>query len=108
MLKVLMLRREIDLKEEELRALEAKDAEFEDREAELTAAIGEVKAEEERGAVEAMVTEFDAARSAHDAAKSELSAAIEALRTQLHELEEAHKLPETAPTRGAAQNEKEV
>ena len=108
MLRVLMLRREIDLKEEELRALEAKDAEFEAREAELTAAIGEVKAEEERGAVEAMVTEFDAARSAHDAAKSELSAAIEALRTQLHELEEAQKLPETAGTRGTAQNEKEV
>ena len=108
MLKVLMLRREIDLKEEELRALEAKDAEFAAREAELTAAIGEVKAEEERGAVEAMVTEFDAARSAHDAAKSELSAAIEALRTELRELEEAQKLPETAQQRGTAQNEKEV
>ena len=103
-----MLRREIDLKEEELRALETKDAEFAAREAELTAAIGEVKAEEERGAVEAMVTEFDAARSAHDAAKSELSAAIEALRTQLRELEEAQKLPETVPTRGAVENEKEV
>lgn len=108
MLKALMLKRDIDLKEEALRGLEEKDAEFEAREAELTAAIGEVKAEEERSAVEELVSNFDTERTAHDAAKAELRGAIEALRTQLAEVEKNQKLPETAQERGAEQNKKEV
>ena len=108
MLKALMLKRDIDLKEEALRGLEEKDAGFAAREAELTAAIGEVKADEERSAVEEMVNAFDAERSAHETAKEELRGAIEALRAQLAEVEKNQKLPATAPEQRGSGNMKEV
>lgn len=47
MLKVLMLKRSLDKKNEELEALRAKDEEFSTREADLEQAIQEAKTEEE-------------------------------------------------------------
>ena len=43
MLKILILKRQLDAKRSELKALEEKDAEFKTREAELETAIGEVE-----------------------------------------------------------------
>ena len=43
MLKILMLKRKLDAKRSELKALEEKDAEFQTREAALETAIGEVE-----------------------------------------------------------------
>ena len=102
-LKALMFRRNIDLKEAELAALAEKDAEFATREAELEAAINEVKDDEERSAVEQMVTEFDEQRGAHDAAKAALSAELDELRAKLAETE-ANTPPAPAQHRSAELN----
>lgn len=51
MLKILMLKRGLDKKNEELEALRAKDEEFSTREAELEQAIAEAKTQEEETAV---------------------------------------------------------
>ena len=70
MLKALLLRKKIDLKENELEALRAKTAELEAREAELAAAAEELTAEstqEERSALDEAVTAFDQDRDAHNA-----------------------------------------
>ena len=87
-LKVLLLRKQKENKEKELAALRAKDAEFEQREAELTTAIDEVENDEQREAVEAMVTEFESQRNEHNEAKGALETAIEDLDNQLREAEE--------------------
>ena len=64
-LKVLLLKRQRDIKAQALQALQAKDAEFTAREAELETAIGEVESDEQRTAVEQMVTEFDGEQAQH-------------------------------------------
>lgn len=107
-LKALMLKRSIDLKDAELRALEEKDAEFQTREAELEASINEVSTDEERSAVEAEVSAFDEQRSAHENAKSAIHAEIEALRTQLADIEAQQEPPAPAETRGQIKNERMV
>ena len=60
MLKILMLKRQLDAKRSELKALEEKDAEFKTREAELETAIGEVEPgnAEQEAAVTAEVDTF--------------------------------------------------
>lgn len=97
-LKVLMLNASINAKRRELEALEAKDADLEARQAELTADIQAASTEEERQVVEAAVTAFDAEVEAHESAKAALSAEISALQTRLDELE--HNDP-PAPQAGA-------
>ena len=54
-LKILMLRRSIDRKKEELEALRQKDAEFQTREAQLEEAIDEAETQEEQDSVAAEV-----------------------------------------------------
>lgn len=103
-LKALMLKRSIDLKEADLRALTDKDAEFATREAELETAIGEAESDEQRSAVEEMVNTFDAERSAHDAAKTTLQGEINALREQLAEIEK-NSMPPAPEARSAAKKE---
>ena len=86
-LKALMLRRSIDMKAAELEGLTAKDAEFEAREAEITASVQEVKTDEERTAMEAMVEAYDADYSAHEQAKTALTTEIAQMRAELEQLE---------------------
>ena len=86
-LKALMLRRSIDMKAAELEGLTAKDAEFEAREAEITASVQEVKTDEERTAMEAMVEAYDADYSAHEQAKAALTTEIAQMRAELEQLE---------------------
>lgn len=86
-LKTLLLGQQIRLKEAELAQLREQDSSFETREAELTQAIAEVETDEQRSAVETMVSEFDTERSAHDAAVSAMENEIEQLRSELLELE---------------------
>lgn len=109
-LKTLMLRRSIELKEADLAKLQERSAEFEAREAELTAAIDELADDagaEERSAVEAMVAEFDEQRSAHDANVQALADEIEQLRSQLSELEST-STPPAAPQRAAEHKEERM
>ena len=101
MLKILILKRQLDAKRSELKALEEKDAEFQTREADLETAIGEVlqvRATAGReAAVTAEVDAFEADKTAHETAKQTRSADIEHRETELADLERqapATKTPE--------------
>lgn len=94
-LKSLMLRRDINRATEELDALRAKDAEFESREKELETAIEEAETDEQRDAVAEEVETFEAEKTAHEEAKSTLSAKIGELEQALEE-EERKALAPTA------------
>lgn len=94
-LKAIMLRKSIEKKKAELEALREKDAEFQTREAELEAAIGEAQTQEEEAAVSEQVEAFDAEHNAHEAAKDGLTREIEALENELAEEERKQKVPPT-------------
>ena len=104
MLKALMLRRSIDAKKAELAELERKDADFQTREAELEQAINEVEPgnTEQEAAVNAEIEKFDEEKTAHEAAKQQLSADIEGLEAELSEIERsAPKPPKWRPSTSA-------
>lgn len=94
MLKILMLKRSLDKKNEELEALRAKDEEFSTREAELEQAIAEAKTQEEETAVTEEVEKYDAEKQAHEDAKAALSQEIEGLENDLAALEENKPEPQ--------------
>lgn len=89
-LKRLMLQRSIELKRQELAALQAKDADFLTREQELEAAINEATTPEEQDAVTRSVEAYDADFSAHNSAKDALETEIGNLEADLA-AEEAKK-----------------
>ena len=94
-LKALMLRRSIDAKKAELVALEAKDADFATREAELAQAIEEVEpgnAEQEE-AINAEIEQFEADSTTHSEAKETLRVGIERLEGELEEIERSAPVP---------------
>lgn len=101
MLKVLLLRKNIDAAKKKLEALRAKDAEFEKREAELESAIEEAAAledetaEDAQKAVEEEVEKFDAEKKEHEDAKKSLEEEIKEMEKDLAE-QEADQ--ETEPT----------
>ena len=94
MLKILMLKRSLDKKKDELEALRAKDQEFSTREAELEQAIAEAKTQEEETAVTEEVEKYDAEKQAHEDAKAALSQEIEGLENDLAALEEQKPEPQ--------------
>ena len=93
-LKALLLRKKIEGKKKELNALLNKDADFEKREAELTAAIDEAEAEEEQRAVEEMADTFEAEKAEHTEAKGMLEREIAELES---DLEAEEKKQDTTP-----------
>ena len=86
-LKALMLRRSIDMQAAELERLQALDAGFSEREAELSAAVQEISAAEERTAMEAEIERFDTEFQAHESAKAAASAEIDRLQAELDAIE---------------------
>lgn len=89
-LKTLLLRSKLDAKMKELENLRAKDAEFQTREAELEAAIGEMSEEttaEDRAEVERQTEEFQTEKEGHESAKGELEAEVERLENEIAEEE---------------------
>ena len=94
MLKILMLKRSLDKKKDELEALRAKDQEFSTREAELEQAIAEAKTQEEETAVTEEVEKYDAEKQAHEDAKADLAREIEGLENDLASLEANKPAPE--------------
>lgn len=94
MLKILMIKRSLDKKNEELEALRAKDEEFSTREAELEQAIAEAKTQEEETAVTEEVEKYDAEKQAHEDAKAALSQEIEGLENDLAALEDQKPEPQ--------------
>ena len=93
MLKVLLLKRNIDAAKKKLEALRAKDEEFAKREAELEQAINEAAAEEgenseeAKKAVEEEVEKFDEEKQAHEDAKKSLDDEIAEMEKELADAE---------------------
>lgn len=94
-LKALMLKRSIDAKKAELAALEAKDAEFATREADLAQAIEEAEPgnAEQEGAIDAEIEQFEADSTTHSEAKETLRVDIERLEGELEEIERNAPVP---------------
>lgn len=89
-LKALLLRKKIDDKKAALTALRAKDEEFQQREAEYTAAIDEIDENtpvEDRSALEEAVNSFDAEYTAHRDAVAAAEAEIASMENELAEEE---------------------
>lgn len=89
-LKALLLRKKIDDKKAALTALRAKDEEFQQREAEYTAAIDEIDENtpiEDRSALEEAVNTFDAEYTAHRDAVAAAEAEIASMEAELAEEE---------------------
>ena len=103
-LRNLVLAKSIKEKREDLEALQAKDAEFEQRESDLLASIYAAQTKEEREAVEAAVSDFDTEQAAHEQAKAALSDSIKALEDELSDLENR---PMPAQAQAAAENKTE-
>ena len=93
-LKALMIRKRLNDAQRELKELRAKDAEFEQREINLTASIEEAETEEEKVAVETAISEFEGDKTAHVAAETQLEAQIDKLEAELKTEEEVQS---TAP-----------
>ena len=98
-LKALMLKRSIEMKNQALEELRAKDEDFQTREAELETAIGEAGTDEEQAAVAEEVDKFEADKETHEKAKSDLAGEIAELERQLAEAEQDVPAPKTEPKR---------
>lgn len=95
-LKTLLLRKQLDDKKKALEELRARDSEFQIREAELEAAIGEAESDEDKTAVEGLVDEFEQDKQAHEENKSKLAGEVEQLERDLA-AEEAKQNPPAVP-----------
>lgn len=104
-LKVLMLRKKLDLKNKELEALRAKDAEFDTRNAELEQAIAEAETEEAQGVVDEAIETYNNERAEHDAKKVDLEAEIRELEGEI-EAEEARQNTEPVKEPEAEKSQK--
>lgn len=88
-LKAIMLRRDIERKQNELDELRELDAEFETRSADLEIAINEAETDEQRDAVAAEVETYDGDKAVHEEKKENLTREIAELEAELAELERA-------------------
>lgn len=96
-LKALVLRKKIDEKTKALNALREKDAEFEQREKDLTDSVNELTEEstqEERSAVDAAVDAYDADKAAHEEAKATLEREVGELEGELKAEEGQQEAPD--------------
>ncbi len=87
-LRQIMLSKNTEAAEKRLNELRAKDGEFDVREKELEASIGEAKTDEERKAVEEEVEKFTKEREAHEAARSKVEDELTGLKEELRKLHE--------------------
>lgn len=82
-LKALVLKAKIDKKNEELKALRAKDVEFATREAELENSIEEASTDEEQELVQSEIEKFEAKKEEHENAKTTLENEVSELEKEL-------------------------
>lgn len=94
-LKVLMLRKRLTDKQQELDALKRAAEAFSTREAELADAIEEASTEEEKQTVETAVAAFEEEKNQNASDQAKLSGEIESIESEIRELEE--KEPKPAP-----------
>lgn len=107
-LKALLLKKKLDEARKNLDTLRGKDADFEKREADLTRGIEEVTEEtttEEREALDAMVSEFESEKAAHEEEKGNLERVIGDLENDLAAEEAAQN---TEPPVEAVKEERKV
>ena len=97
-LRALMLRKNLDDKRKALEAERAKDAEFEQREADLMQSIEEASTEEEKAVVREAIDAFETEKAEHDKAVTDLDEEVRDLETQLEDVEkEQEPAPEPEP-----------
>lgn len=101
-LKALMLRKKLNDANKALEALQAKTAEFEQRQAELEKSIEEAETEEERSAVEEAIDTYEADKAAHDAELESLEGQVRQIEA---DLEAEEKAQDTTPPAGGAPGE---
>lgn len=104
-LRVLLLRKQIENARRDLEALRARNADFERREAELTAAIDEVETDEQRGQVEELISAYEAEKAEHQNAIGELERSISELEADLAAEEAAQN---TEPAAASAESGSDV
>lgn len=105
-LKVLMLRKKITDAKKQLEALRAKDAEFEQREADLEASIEEAATDEEKAAVEEAISAFESESAAHNEEKGTLEKTVSDLEEELAEEERAQNTDPEEPEGGSGNQER--
>lgn len=96
-LKVLMIRKKLNDANKALEALRAKDAEMQNREAEIEKSIEEAETDEERSAVEEAVNSFEAEKQEHEEAKGQLERTVADLEAELAEEEKQQDTDTPAP-----------
>lgn len=106
MLKVLMLRKKIDLKKKEMEGLRASMADIEKREAELTVAIEEVSNEEEQAAVQESVDSLIEEKEKLQDSVDELDKVIKDLEAELDAAEEDQNTDPVEPVAAPAVDER--
>lgn len=87
-LKQLMLAKKIEERTAELNTLREKDVEFDTREKELEAAIGEAKTEEERSTLDGEIDKFNEEKEAHEERKTAVEKELTNLNAELRTLNE--------------------
>ena len=104
-LKVLMLRKRLTDKQQELDALKRAAESFSTREAELAEAIEEASTEEEKQTVETAVEAFEEEKSQNAGDQAKLSGEIETIENEIRDLEEKGKNPLPANAENPAEPE---
>ena len=96
-LKAIMIAKKLEMKRAAFDELVAKDAEFENRSAEIEKAIGEAKTEDEQKAVEEALEKYTEEEAAHNEEKEKLSAEIKGLEKDLEDAEKDQPEPKGDP-----------
>lgn len=96
-LKAIMIAKKLEMKRAAFDELVAKDAEFENRSAEIEKAIGEAKTEDEQKAVEEALEKYTEEETAHNEEKEKLSAEIKGLEKDLEDAEKDQPEPKVDP-----------
>ena len=89
MLKVLMLRKKLDIANRQMEELRKKADAFKTRETELEGAIAEAETEEEQGVVEENIDALEAERTAHEEEVNSLTEQIRQIEEEIASLEQA-------------------
>ena len=95
-LRALMLKKQLDDTRKALEAERAKDADFEQREADLMTNIEEASTEEEKAVVREAIDAFETEKAEHEQAVTDLDEEVRNLEAQLDEVEKEQE-PEPAP-----------
>lgn len=95
-LRILKMRRSLELKRQKLAELMERDADFEARHEELAAAIEEVETEEDQELIDEQLDEYEEEKEAHEKEKMDLESEIKSLEDEIEEEEAKAPVDEPA------------